>query len=53
MEDMNSWFDIGKPSRIIMKCDATDRQIELAKEFYPNAEVIRECDEKSFDNHEE
>ena len=35
----------GTGMKIIMKSTATDRQMELAREFYPNAIIVKEEEE--------
>lgn len=42
-------FNTGIGMKIIMKDDATKRQVELAKEFYPKASVIKEVKEEKLD----
>lgn len=42
-------INTGIDMKIVMKSDATERQIELAKEFYPKAVVIKEVKEEKLD----
>jgi hypothetical protein len=42
-------INTGLGMKIIMKNDATERQLELAKKFYPDATVIKEVKEEYID----
>ena len=42
-------INTGIGMKIVMKSDATERQMKLAKEFYPKAVVIKDIKEEKLD----